>query len=220
MKLSSLKLFQELVYQTDNLRSQSNHTLVQSRPMHFLEVFLTEVHPSKYGTVDVSATEDGAFEHCLPERSSHQIGSVQTRTSEIGSGEISMTQIGVAEVCHTEVSVPEVGFAQVCSTEIGSAQIGLIEEGTASICSRQVRATQVRRNEEGVLEMGPAQIGLGEMSPVQIGLVEVDICEVGFTEIRDGRAMYASPSVPGLDTLLEQFEVLLVCHLDHLLVDP
>ena len=194
--------------------------LVQSGSLHFLEVFLTEVYASKYGTADVSAAEDGAFEHCFPERSVYQIGSVQTRTSEIGSGEISMTQIGVAQIGHTEVSVPEVGFAQVCSTEIGSAEIGLIEEGTASICSRQVCARQVRSNEEGVLEIGPAQIGPGEMSPVQIGLVEVDIFEVGFTQIRNGCAMDASPSVPGLGTLLEQFEVVLVCHLDHLLVNP
>ena len=67
----------------------------------------------------------GVFQHCFPERSVYQIGSVQTRTSEIGSGEISMT-------------------------EIGSAEDRLIEEGTASICSRQVCATQVRSNEEGV----------------------------------------------------------------------
>ena len=64
------------------------------------------------------------------------------------------------------------------------------------------------------------EIGPGEMSPVQIGPLEVDIFEVGFTQIRDGCAMGASPSVPGLGTLLEQFEVVLVCHLDHLLVNP
>ena len=64
------------------------------------------------------------------------------------------------------------------------------------------------------------QIGSGEIGAPEIGIAEVDTFEVGFTEIRDGSLMCASPLVPGLGSLLEQFKVLLVCHLDHLLVDP
>ena len=70
------------------------------------------------------------------------------------------------------------------------------------------------------MEISSAQIGSGEIGPPEIGVAEVDSFEVDFTEIKDGSSMCASPLVPGLGSLLEQFKVLLVCHLDHLLVDP
>ena len=64
------------------------------------------------------------------------------------------------------------------------------------------------------------QVGSGEIGAPEIGIAEVDTFEVGMTEIRYTHLMCASPLVPGLGSPLEQFKVLLVCHLDHLLVDP
>ena len=70
------------------------------------------------------------------------------------------------------------------------------------------------------MEISSEQIGSGEIGTPEVGVAEVDTFEVDFTEIKDGSSMRASPLVPGLGSLLEQFKVLLVCHLDHLLVDP
>ena len=98
LKRHSLRLVSSVTTRAKALVCLHRRALVQSGSLRFLEVFLTEVYPSKYGTADVCAAEDGVFEHCFPERSVYQIGSVQTRTSEIGSGEISMTEIGSAEI--------------------------------------------------------------------------------------------------------------------------
>src|SRR5215467_11193527 len=88
------------------------------------------------------------------------------------------------------------------------------------MCFRQVRASQVGQTEKGMLEIGPAQVSSSQVDAVEIGVSEVEMCEVGSTEIKAGLAMYASPLVPDFGSLLESFEVLLVCHLDHLLEDP
>ncbi len=51
--------------------------------------------------------------------------------------------------------------------------------------------------------MGAAQVSLCEIGAVEIGVAEVYMCKVGFTEIWPGRAMYASPLVPDLGSLLK-----------------
>jgi hypothetical protein len=68
------------------------------------------------------------------------------------------------------------------------------------------------------VDIGPAQISFCEISSAQVGLMEVVLSEICFTEIGNGRLMCPSPKVSGFGFLLEKFEVMLVCHLDHLLI--
>ena len=57
-----------------------------------MKVYLAEIYPSKNSIVEVSPTEDCAFEQRLPESGSNQSGSDETSLAEVG-----MTEIGLIE---------------------------------------------------------------------------------------------------------------------------
>jgi hypothetical protein len=81
----------------------------------------------------------------------------------------------------------EVGSQQENLSEISLSQVGLSEIGLV-----QTRLAQI-----GLAQVGPHEIGVPQIGPTQIG---VDL------------RMLSSPRIPRRDSLLENSEVLLICH--------
>jgi hypothetical protein len=75
---------------------------------------------------------------------------------------------------------------------VGLSKIGLV----------QTRLAQI-----GLAQVGPHEIGVPQIGPTQIGFAEIGLTQIG-VDLR----MLSSPRIPRRDSLLENSEVLLICH--------
>ena len=96
-------------------------------------------------------------------------------------------EVGIAEVGFVEVGVAEVGVAEVEAAEVGIAEVGVAEVGT--------------------VEGGPTEVGVAE-----VGKAEVGVAEVGPAEVYLSNRILRSPLIPGLCTLPQYCQLLLIRH--------
>jgi DNA-binding response OmpR family regulator len=91
--------FAKLIQLVETLVEAHKANLIKncSIQVDLIKVYLAEIYPSKNSIVEVSPTEDSAFEQRFPESGSNQSGSDETSLAEVGSAEVGMTEIGLIE---------------------------------------------------------------------------------------------------------------------------
>src|SRR5437868_2571571 len=104
-----------------------------------------------------------------------------------------------------------------CLTEVGSAEVGLDDDGIAEVGVVEVGSTEDGPAKVGSAEVGSAEVGSAEEGIAEGGVAEVGSSEVGIAEIWLYFFVLSSPCVPGVNSLLEQIKLLLVCHRTSLL---
>jgi len=133
----------------------------------------------------------------LVEGGTAEVGTAEGSTAEIGLVEVGTAEVGIVEGGTTEIGKDEDGLAEVGTTEVGKGEVGMVEVDLAEV---------------GTAEFGTAEVGLAE-----VGKEEVGTAEVGTAEIRCCLWMLLSPYIPNVWSLLQHFQLVLICHVDYLL---
>ena len=134
---------------------------------------------------------------CLTEDGTAEVGFAEVGSDEDGIAEVGTAEVGAAEVSFAEVSFVEVSFVEDGSVEVGSVEVGSVEDGTV---------------EDGTAEDGTAEDGFAE-----VGTTEGGIAEDSSPEVRCYIMLRLSPSIPCISSLFEKIELMLICHIVHLL---
>src|SRR5712692_7897476 len=108
----------------------------------------------------------------------------------------------LAEVRLAEIRLVKTGPTKAASTEVSPAKICTAQLGPIELCSDQISMSKARMPQIGPAQVGPHEVGMSQVGPTQIGLTQIGV------DLR----MLSSPLIPGSDSLLENSEVLLICH--------
>ena len=106
---------------------------------------------------------------------------------ESSATQVSAAEVGLTEVCEGEGRAPEVGLTEVCEGE-----------GRAP----EVRLAEIRHEQVRPLEVCFAEVCEGQDRPL----------EVRIGQLRLYFRILWPPLIPGLNTLLEDVEMLRFCH--------
>ena len=86
------------------------------------------------------------------------------------------------------------------------------EARLSEVGSQQEDLSEIGLSQVGLSEIGLVQTRLAQIGTAQVGPHEVGVPQVGSTQIGVDLRILSSPRIPRRDSLLENSEVLLICH--------
>ena len=132
---------------------------------------------------------------------------VETSPTEAASTEVSPTKICATQLGPIELRSDQISMSEARLSEVGSQQEDLSEIGLSQVGLSKIGLVQTRLAQIGLAQVGPHEIGVPQIGPTQIGFAEIGLTQIG-VDLR----MLSSPRIPRRDSLLENSEVLLICH--------
>jgi len=141
----------------------------------------------------------------------------KVRLAEVRLVETGPTDAASTEVCPTKICASQLGSIELRSDQISLSEARLSEVGSQQEDLSEIGLSQVGLSEIGLVQsrfaqIGPAQVGSHEIGVPQIGTTQIGFAEISLTQIGVDLRMLSSPRIPRSDSLLENSEVLLICH--------
>ncbi len=198
-------------------RPDMSHCL---KPPHLLKVDVSNISPTEYYFTKISA-----FKFSITQLSKTKVCSVEVGVGKVGS---ESTIIGwvffftcynchLTYVCIVEVSFTEIGSHKISPEEACSSKCGMIEIGISEFCAQQVGILEAGISEIGFVEIDSYEAGIAEINPTEVSTLQVSTTEVCVTKISIFEINFCiwvvfSPFIPGVYSLMEYFQLMLICH--------
>ena len=152
---------------------------------------------------------------CIEARNSIKLAT-DVSSAERGATQVSIAKVGIMKISPTKIRIDKIGTPEVGLTKGGVAQVGVVQVGTCKAGTAQIRTDQIGSNELGAVEFGMRKHRAIELGTIKIGIDEVGVAEESITEVRmvkiDGAGILFSPTVPLVDSRLQNFQLLFVSH--------